>query len=128
MKDHTIKTLLKLFVLPIFWFQVDYIPFSDELARLIGCKLSLWRLLLSDPVLAYRCFVGPCTPPQYRLTGPGVWPGAREAIMNADINVMHSTKTRVVKRDKQADSTFPLAAKLIVFVIVVLAILMKMYL
>jgi dimethylaniline monooxygenase (N-oxide forming) len=107
---------------------VDYIQYSDEIAELVGCKPSLWRLLLSDPVLAFRCFVGPCSPPQYRLTGPGIWPGAREAIMNADINLMHSTKTRAVKRDKQANSSLRLTVILFVFLVIVIGILIRKYL
>lgn len=106
-------------------FQVNYIQYSDELAEQVGCKPSLWKLLLSDPALAIRCLVGPCTPPQYRLTGPGVWPGAREAIMNADINVMHSTKTRVVKREKGTNSALPLAFTVVVFLVIMIAILLR---
>ena len=37
--------------------------------------------MFSDPSLALRCYFGPCSPPQYRLTGPGAWDGARRAIM-----------------------------------------------
>ena len=37
--------------------------------------------MFSDPLLALRCYFGPCSPPQYRLTGPGAWGGARRAIM-----------------------------------------------
>ncbi|KAK3737536.1 hypothetical protein QZH41_010638, partial [Actinostola sp. cb2023] len=107
--------------------QVEYIQFSDEIAKLIGCRPSLWRLLLTDPVLAVRCFVGPCTPPQYRLMGPGTWPGAREVIMNAEINLMYSTRSRQVKRVKSANLEFLFVAKLLLFVMIVVAILIKTY-
>jgi len=61
--------------------QVDWIPFMDEIAEQIGAKPDLKQLLFSDPVLAFKCFFGPCTPYQYRLQGPGQWSGARNAIM-----------------------------------------------
>jgi hypothetical protein len=46
--------------------------------------------------------------------------------MNAEVNVMLSTKTRAVPGDKPAGSAFPLAMKLMVFFVVtcVLAVLM----
>ncbi|EDO32021.1 predicted protein, partial [Nematostella vectensis] len=48
----------------------DYVAYSDELATLIGCKPSLWKLFVTDPTLAIQCLFGPCTPPQFRLVGP----------------------------------------------------------
>jgi hypothetical protein len=39
------------------------------------------QMFLKDPKLAIKCFFGPCTPYQFRLTGPGAWQGAREAIL-----------------------------------------------
>lgn len=38
------------------YLQVDYVPYSDELATEVGCKLNLYKLLFSDPALALRCF------------------------------------------------------------------------
>ncbi|KFR14474.1 Dimethylaniline monooxygenase [N-oxide-forming] 5, partial [Opisthocomus hoazin] len=61
--------------------QVDYIPYMDELACQVGVKPSLLTLFLTDPKLALEVAFGPCTPYQYRLRGPGAWPGAREAIL-----------------------------------------------
>ena len=52
------------------------------------------KLFLSDPVLAFRCLFGPCTPSQYRLVGPGSWVGAKQAIENARSNLIYATKTR----------------------------------
>ncbi|CAB4001441.1 dimethylaniline monooxygenase [N-oxide-forming] 5-like [Paramuricea clavata] len=60
---------------------VYYIPYCNSLAEIIGCRPRLGRMLFSDPLLALRCYFGPCSPPQYRLTGPGAWGGARRAIM-----------------------------------------------
>ncbi|XP_059172832.1 flavin-containing monooxygenase 5-like [Physella acuta] len=61
--------------------QVDYVPYMDRLANLIGCKPKWGALLSSDPYLALVCIFGPCTSYQYRLFGPGTWPGARDAIL-----------------------------------------------
>ncbi|XP_028398597.1 dimethylaniline monooxygenase [N-oxide-forming] 2-like [Dendronephthya gigantea] len=60
---------------------VYYIPYCNSLAEIIGCKPRLGAMLLTDPHLALRCYFGPCSPPQYRLRGPGAWSGARRAIM-----------------------------------------------
>uniref|UniRef100_A0A8C9F026 Flavin-containing monooxygenase n=1 Tax=Pavo cristatus TaxID=9049 RepID=A0A8C9F026_PAVCR len=61
--------------------QVDYIPYMDELACQLGVKPNLPMLFLTDPKLALEVLLGPCTPYQYRLQGPGAWEGAREAIL-----------------------------------------------
>ena len=52
------------------------------------------KLFLSDPVLAFRCLFGPCTPSQYRLMVPGSWAGAKKAIENAHSNTMYAVKPR----------------------------------
>ncbi|XP_045199208.2 flavin-containing monooxygenase 5-like [Mercenaria mercenaria] len=74
--------------------QVDFIPFMDELAEMIGCKPDLKQLLLRDPKLAAECYFGPCTPYQYRLMGPGAWQGARNAIMTQWDRTYQPLKTR----------------------------------
>ncbi|KAM9186765.1 flavin-containing monooxygenase 5-like [Mergus octosetaceus] len=61
--------------------QVDYIPYMDELACQLGVKPNLPLLFLTDPLLALEVLLGPCTPYQYRLRGPGAWRGARAAIL-----------------------------------------------
>ncbi|NWX99144.1 FMO5 monooxygenase, partial [Nothoprocta ornata] len=61
--------------------QVDYIPYMDELAEQVGVRPSLAGLFLRDPRLAAEVLLGPCTPYQYRLRGPGRWRGARAAIL-----------------------------------------------
>ncbi|NXI69150.1 FMO5 monooxygenase, partial [Anseranas semipalmata] len=61
--------------------QVDYIPYMDELACQLGAKPNLLALFLTDPTLALEVLLGPCTPYQYRLRGPGAWQGARAAIL-----------------------------------------------
>ena len=66
----------------------------DDVAAEIGVRPSLCRLFLTDPSLALRCFLGPCTAAQYRLHGPGAWSGAKEAIQNALSNDIKSTWKR----------------------------------
>ncbi|KAH3735983.1 flavin-containing monooxygenase 5-like [Dreissena polymorpha] len=77
--------------------QVEYIPFMDELAELIGCKPDIKKLLLSDPMLALKCYFGPATPYQYRLRGPGPWAGAREHIFTQWERTYLPLRTRPVK-------------------------------
>lgn len=74
--------------------QVDWVSFMDELAELNGCKPDLAALVISDPVLAWHMFFGPCTPYQYRLTGPGKWEGARDAILTTMDRVRFPLTTR----------------------------------
>ncbi|NWI25993.1 FMO5 monooxygenase, partial [Sula dactylatra] len=78
--------------------QVDYIPYMDELARQVGAKPNLLTLFLTDPKLALEVLFGPCTPYQYRLRGPGKWPGAREAILTQQQRVVRPLQTTAKKR------------------------------
>ncbi|XP_056337116.1 flavin-containing monooxygenase 5-like [Danio aesculapii] len=74
--------------------QVDYIPYMDELAKQVGVRPSIPRLLLTDLRLALSIIFGPCTPYQFRLHGPGQWEGARQAILTQWDRVMKPLKTR----------------------------------
>ncbi|XP_055963372.1 flavin-containing monooxygenase 1, partial [Sorex fumeus] len=76
--------------------QSDYIPYIDELLEAIGAKPRLLTLLLTDPRLACAVFFGPYTPYQFRLTGPGKWAGARNAILTQWERTVKVTRTRVV--------------------------------
>uniref|UniRef100_A0A667YP74 Flavin-containing monooxygenase n=1 Tax=Myripristis murdjan TaxID=586833 RepID=A0A667YP74_9TELE len=76
--------------------QVDYIPYMDFLAQRVGARPPILRLLLKDPRLGLQVLLGPCTPYQYRLTGPGQWAGARHAILTQWERVCKPFKTRVV--------------------------------
>ncbi|XP_017284239.1 dimethylaniline monooxygenase [N-oxide-forming] 2 [Kryptolebias marmoratus] len=80
--------------------QVDYISYLDYMAKEVGAKPSLLRLLLRDPVLWVKVFFGPCTPYQYRLSGPGQWAGARHAILTQWDRVTKPFRTRVVPEPK----------------------------
>jgi len=72
------------------------VPYMEKLAAKVGCKPSIWKLTLSDPLLAIRVAFGPCIPPSYRLTGPHPWKGAREAVLSTQKNTESATMTRIV--------------------------------
>ncbi|XP_061594081.1 flavin-containing monooxygenase 5-like [Cololabis saira] len=74
--------------------QVNYIDYMDEIAALVGVKPSFTRTLLTDPRLGVSVMLGPCTPYQYRLRGPGKWAGARQAILSQWERVARPMQTR----------------------------------
>ncbi|XP_015278055.1 PREDICTED: dimethylaniline monooxygenase [N-oxide-forming] 5-like [Gekko japonicus] len=74
--------------------QVDYIEYMDELASQIGVKPSIGSLSLTNPKLAWEVLMGPCTPFQYRLQGPGKWSGARKAILTQQDRIIKPLRTR----------------------------------
>ncbi|XP_035270371.1 flavin-containing monooxygenase 5-like [Anguilla anguilla] len=76
--------------------QVDYITYMDELAKEVGVRPNFLGLLLRDPRLGLSVLLGPCTPYQYRLRGPGRWAGARQAILTQWERVAKPMKTRPV--------------------------------
>lgn len=71
----------------------------------VGVRPNLLRLLLRDPVLWMRVFFGPCTPYQYRLTGPGRWAGARQAILTQWERVAQPFRTRLVPEPESRPSS-----------------------
>ncbi|KAM3619225.1 uncharacterized protein V6R79_004780 [Siganus canaliculatus] len=75
--------------------QVDYIPYLDSLAGQVGVRPNILWLLIKDPRLALKVLLDPCTPYQFRLTGPGQWAGARQAILTQWERVMQPFRTRV---------------------------------
>nr|XP_013816166.1 PREDICTED: dimethylaniline monooxygenase [N-oxide-forming] 5-like [Apteryx mantelli mantelli] len=91
--------------------QVDYIPYMDELACQLGVKPNLLMLFLTDPRLATEVLLGPCTPYQYRLQGPGRWAGARQAILTQQERIVKPLRTRQVDEGTSSFSV-PLLAKL----------------
>ncbi|XP_057697539.1 flavin-containing monooxygenase 5-like isoform X2 [Corythoichthys intestinalis] len=62
--------------------QVDIPTYIDSLVKDVGVQPNLLRLFLTDPKLAWQVLLGPSTPYQFRLCGPGNWEGARGAILN----------------------------------------------
>lgn len=101
--------------------QSDYVNYMDELLSYIDAKPNLFSILLTDPCLAFTMFFGPCTPYQYRLTGPGKWEGARNAIMTQWDRTFKVTKTRIVK---ESSSPFANLLKLFSFLALLVAIFM----
>lgn len=84
--------------------QVDYIPYLDSLAVQMGARPNILWFLIKDPKLALQLFFGPCTPYQYRLTGPGKWAGARQAILTQWERVVQPFRTRVVPEPEPRSS------------------------
>lgn len=101
--------------------QADYITYIDDLLTSINAKPNLFSLLLTDPLLALTMFFGPYSPYQFRLTGPGKWKGARNAIMTQWDRTFKVTKTRIVQ-----ESSSPFESLLKLFA--VLALLVSVFL
>ncbi|XP_067671651.1 flavin-containing monooxygenase 5-like [Haliotis asinina] len=99
--------------------QTYWIDYMDEIASKIGVKPNFKRLVFEDPVLAFKCFFGPCVPAQYRLTGPGKWEGARPLIMDAVSRATRGAtcrKTCAKKRQSRMERSSTLMLLLYVFV------------
>ncbi|XP_035829107.1 flavin-containing monooxygenase 5 [Aplysia californica] len=86
--------------------QVDWLPFMDELAEMVGCKPNLLKYLFTDPRLFWALFNGPGVPYQYRLEGPDAWPGARHAILTTMDRVRKPFQTRKVEKSSSSSSGF----------------------
>lgn len=80
----------------IYPLHVPFISYMDALAEQVGARPNLLWLFLTDPRLAVQVLTGPCTSYQFRLTGPGRWSGARQAILTQWDRVFQPFKTRVV--------------------------------
>lgn len=65
----------------------DWIGYQDEIANVIGVKPNLKSLFVKDFGLWKRLMFGPSVSYQYRLTGPGRWDNARNAIMTVNNRV-----------------------------------------
>lgn len=101
--------------------QVDVIPYMDEIAEQIGVRPNIMQLFTSDPRLAFEVYLGPCSPYQFRLTGPGKWPEAREIILTQWQRTIKPTRTRVVANGQQCAS-LPMLLKLLSLLIALSAI------
>ncbi|XP_073427661.1 dimethylaniline monooxygenase [N-oxide-forming] 2-like [Dendrobates tinctorius] len=82
--------------------RTDYIWYLDDLASDIGVKPNIWKLFLTDPVLAWKLVFGPCNSYQFRLTGPAKWSGAREAILTQWDRIKKPLRTRVIKQNPES--------------------------
>ncbi|XP_061593088.1 flavin-containing monooxygenase 5-like [Cololabis saira] len=85
--------------------QVNTISYMDSLAEELGAKPNIPLLFLKDPKLALQVLVGPCTPYQYRLRGPGRWAGARQAILTQQQRVVQPFRTRSVPQEEARTSS-----------------------
>ncbi|XP_053726656.1 flavin-containing monooxygenase 5-like [Synchiropus splendidus] len=74
--------------------QVDHVSYMDEIAREVGVRPNFAKLLLTDPKLGLNIIFGPSSPYQYRLTGPGKWSGARQAILTQWERIIKPMQTR----------------------------------
>lgn len=59
----------------------SYVGYMETLAQLIGVRPNLTKLFFTDHKLWKQLLFGPCVPYQYRLTGPGSWPEARQVTL-----------------------------------------------
>uniref|UniRef100_A0A4W3K451 Flavin-containing monooxygenase n=1 Tax=Callorhinchus milii TaxID=7868 RepID=A0A4W3K451_CALMI len=101
--------------------QVDWIAYLDSLADMIGVKPSK-MLFLSDPLLAFQIFFGPCTAFQYRLTEPGKWPEARKIILTQWSRIFRAPKSCLLANDEK-QSSMPLMLQLLAAFVVLAAVL-----
>ncbi|XP_062919872.1 flavin-containing monooxygenase 5-like isoform X2 [Mobula hypostoma] len=106
--------------------QVDFIPYMDEIAELIGVKPNIKHLLFSDPQLAFHVFFGPCSPYQFRLMGPGKWPKARETILTQWHRTIKPTKTRVVPSGQQ-NGSWPILLKFLPILVALCGVYLFLY-
>lgn len=73
---------------------VFFIQYIDKMAQYIGCKPNLWKYFFTDNALWRKLMFGPCSPPQWRLEGPGCWKGARNAIEKIEEKTWYPLQTR----------------------------------
>uniref|UniRef100_A0A3B3WFS7 Flavin-containing monooxygenase n=1 Tax=Poecilia mexicana TaxID=48701 RepID=A0A3B3WFS7_9TELE len=79
--------------------QVDVIPYTDSLAEQVGAKPNILQLLFTEPALVLQVVLGPYTSYQYRLSGPGKWAGARQAIFAQKQRIARPFRTRAVSEE-----------------------------
>lgn len=62
----------------------DYLIYSDDLSRTIGCRPNFTRIFFTEPKLWLKLMCGPLLNAHYRLTGPHAKPEqAKEIILKA---------------------------------------------
>lgn len=84
--------------------RMSFVSYMDEIAVCMGVKPNVPLLFLTDPKLALHVFFGPCSPYQYRLTGPGKWTKARSLILTQWDRILKPLKTRVVEDSPKRSS------------------------
>lgn len=100
--------------------QVDYVPFMNELSRLIGSYPDIKSILMTDPWLGWAMLFGPCLPYQYRLAGFNPWKDARMAIMTVWDRIYFPTEPKRLKSPMKHQSfNAPLIGVLLFFLFLV---------
>lgn len=84
--------------------QGDYVDTMEEIAELVGVRPNLLSLAFTDPRLALQLLLGPCTPVQYRLQGPGKWAGARQTILTTEDRIRKPLMTRRIEKGNSGAS------------------------
>ncbi|KAM8930623.1 dimethylaniline monooxygenase [N-oxide-forming] 2-like [Pelodytes ibericus] len=85
--------------------QIHYIDYINEVSAELGNHPNIIWLFLTDPKLALQVFFGPCTPYQYRLTGPGKWHGARKTILTQWDRTLKPLRTRIPPANPNSKSS-----------------------
>ncbi|OQR69536.1 dimethylaniline monooxygenase-like [Tropilaelaps mercedesae] len=95
--------------------EVDWIPYMDEMATILGVKPNLFKILVTDFQLWSTLMFGPVLPYQYRLEGPGRWSKAREALITAEDRICAALQTRKVPvpKGKPGNTFFELLKMLV---------------
>lgn len=105
--------------------QGDYIDTMEEIADLLGVRPNLLSLAFTDPKLALQLLLGPCTPIQYRLQGPGKWAGARETILTTEDRVRKPLMTRVVEKTDSGAS--PMTVRVFMLAVALFAVILAYF-
>ncbi|KAI0557547.1 Flavin monooxygenase-like protein [Gracilaria domingensis] len=62
---------------------VNWIPYMDSVAEVVGCRPNPWKLM-RDPQLLRKVMTGPFSGAIYRLHGTGATPIGRESVLRLD--------------------------------------------
>ncbi|CAF1603326.1 unnamed protein product [Didymodactylos carnosus] len=68
----------------------DFLIYSDDLARTIGCRPNLLKMFFTEPYLSLKCICGPIMSVHYRLTGPNSQPVQARRIIKRVKWIKHS--------------------------------------
>ncbi|XP_071476240.1 flavin-containing monooxygenase 5-like [Diadema antillarum] len=100
--------------------------YQDRLAREIGVLPSLWKLLFTDPKLAFSFYFHPNYPMCYRLVGPHAMPGTREAFLRGSEDLMHGVTLRSVRNKSKPLSreTSTGVSKLLVLCVLIVSLIL----
>ncbi|CAD6187813.1 unnamed protein product [Caenorhabditis auriculariae] len=97
--------------------QVDYVPYIEELAEIVGCQVDTFKLLFKDPVLAAQTYFGPRVPYIYRINGPNAWKGARRAIMDVEYRARMATGAKLVVSNPATNILYTVSSFLVILAI-----------